>query len=255
MRRTLTLLLTTIASTSLVACSSNSTTKTDVQVESTSQRAENTRLNEPLTLASSTPSVALPNPSNSVTPESILHVDNVKKVPVASSQEDFYEIEDAVGITNDDERALSMIQKGKLLMVVNDSPITVLESFGYLTKIKVKKTGHTGWVKSSWIQPELECSALDQALLHSARDGQIEEVKSLLERGADINAQDAELGMTALMYAADGGHVEVVRLLISGGSNLNIKDKFGSTALSGLDGRVNEQQRTILRILKRAGAK
>jgi hypothetical protein len=75
----------------------------------------------------------------------------VKKVPVAIRQEDFYEIEDAIGI-NDDRKALSMVQKGSVLMVENDSPVVILEPFGYLTKIKVRKSGRIGWVKSSWIK-------------------------------------------------------------------------------------------------------
>jgi uncharacterized protein len=67
--------------------------------------------------------------------------------------------------------------------------------------------------------------------------------------------QSHDSGITALMYAADGGHVEVVKLLIARGANLNIKDKFGWTALSGLDSGVNDQQKAVIRILKRAGAK
>jgi hypothetical protein len=180
----------------------------------------------------------------------------VKKVPVANTQEDFYEIEDTIGMSNDDGKALSMIKKGQVLMVENDTPVIVIESFGYLTKVKVKKGGRSGWVKSSWIQLEPTRPALNQLLLHAARDGQVKEVESLLDRGANINAQqDDAQGMTALMYAADGGHIEVVQLLIIREANLNLKDKNGWTALSGLADSVDERQEAIILILKSAGAK
>jgi hypothetical protein len=85
------------------------------------------------------------------TPKLELHVDYVDKIPVARTEDDFYAIEDAIS-RNDDLTALAMIQKGRVSMIENNSPIVVLEPFGYLTKIKVKKIGHSGWVKSSWIR-------------------------------------------------------------------------------------------------------
>jgi hypothetical protein len=99
------------------------------------------------------------SPANSLTskptptPGVELHVDYVDKIPVARTEDDFYEIEDAIS-RNDDITALAMIQKGKVVMIENNTPIVVLEPFGYLTKIKVKKSGRSGWVKSSWIRQE-----------------------------------------------------------------------------------------------------
>ncbi|HEV2912853.1 MAG TPA: tetratricopeptide repeat protein [Pyrinomonadaceae bacterium] len=91
---------------------------------------------------------------NRTTSEAILHVDYVDKIPVAVSQDAFYQIEDAIS-GNDDAMALIMIHKGRVIMIENNSPIVVLEPFGYLTKIKVKKSGRSGWVKSSWIRQEM----------------------------------------------------------------------------------------------------
>lgn len=91
--------------------------------------------------------------SGSSAREAVLHVDYVDKVPVALTQDAFYQIEDAIG-GNDDAMALAMIQKGSVVMIENNSPIVVLEPFGYLTRIKVKKSGRSGWVKSSWIRQE-----------------------------------------------------------------------------------------------------
>jgi hypothetical protein len=79
-----------------------------------------------------------------------VHVDNVKKVPVARRPEDFYELDDAIS-SNDDAKALKMIQSGKVSMVMNDSLVTVIEPTLYLTKIKVKQGGVVGRVKSAWI--------------------------------------------------------------------------------------------------------
>ncbi len=203
-------------------------------------------------LTSATPSVT---PSIAENRDAVLHIDGSTKVPVANTQDAFYGLQDAMW-DKDYEQALRMIrQKGNVFMVKNDSAVIVLEPFGYLTKVRIKNGGRTGWVTSSWIQLELSRPALNQALLRAARDGEVETVKSLLDRGADINVQDDKWGTTPLMEAADGGHIEVIKLLITRGANLNLKDKVGWTALSGLDGGVDERQKAIVRMLKRAGAK
>jgi uncharacterized protein len=251
MRRNFLLVFCVIAITLLVACSSNSdsTTKSEIEVGS---KAPPARQNSETITPSNRPS----QQSNASQPvQVILHVENNKKIPLTVTQDDFYEAQDAVFMNDEYEKALALIRRGKLFMIENDSSITVLEPSGYLTKIKVKKTGRVGWVKSDWIQPELAGPALNQELLRASRDGQIEAVKSLLERGADINVQDDKWGWTPLMRAADGSHAKVVKLLIARGANLNIKDKSGSTVLEGMSDGVNEQQQAIIRILKRAGAK
>ena len=52
----------------------------------------------------------------------------------------------------------------------------------------------------------------------AARTGDIEPVKALLARGADVNAEEAD-GQTALMWAAAEGHVDVVRALLEAGAD------------------------------------
>lgn len=54
---------------------------------------------------------------------------------------------------------------------------------------------------------------LGQQLIEAARSGDDSEVRSLLERGADIEARDST-GATALVAAAYGNHIEVARLLV-----------------------------------------
>lgn len=104
----------------------------------------------PLPLTSSTQPPA-PVPSNPAGSEAILHVDGAKKVPVAASTDDFYKIDDAIR-NGEDAKALAMMRQGKVVMVDNDSPVVVIEPFGYLAKIKLKVSGRVGWVRSYWLQ-------------------------------------------------------------------------------------------------------
>lgn len=83
--------------------------------------------------------------------EAILHLDGVKKIPMAVSTDDFYKVKDAID-DGDDAKALAMIQQGKVVMVENDSPVVVIEPFGYLTKIKLKGSGRVGWVMSACLR-------------------------------------------------------------------------------------------------------
>jgi ankyrin repeat protein len=60
----------------------------------------------------------------------------------------------------------------------------------------------------------------------------IEVVKDLLAKGADVNAKENIVGLTALMDAALHGNAEVVRALLAKGADVNAKTKNGRTALS-----------------------
>ena len=65
-------------------------------------------------------------------------------------------------------------------------------------------------------------------LHEAARKGDVEEVKRLLDNGADVWAQD--MGTTALYWAAFD-HVEVVKVLLEHGANVWAKGTDGWTAL------------------------
>lgn len=72
---------------------------------------------------------------------------------------------------------------------------------------------------------------LGDQLFNAARNGDAAAVKSLLDRGVDVNTK-FRYGATALSYASDKGHVEVVKLLIERKADVNVKDTFyGATPI------------------------
>jgi len=80
--------------------------------------------------------------------------------------------------------------------------------------------------------------------------GDIDAVRDLLHRGADVDARD-RYGQTGLMRAAHAGHRDVVETLIEHGADLNVTAKFG---LSALMLAVVAGHPEIARVLARAGA-
>ena len=60
--------------------------------------------------------------------------------------------------------------------------------------------------------------------------GDLETLKVMLAKGADVNSQDKE-GHTALMTAAHFGNVEIAELLLASGADVFIKNKKGELAL------------------------
>jgi ankyrin repeat protein len=89
-------------------------------------------------------------------------------------------------------------------------------------------------------------------LMLAAKNGHVDAVKLLLDRGAQVNARNPEMpdskrGMTALMLAAQQGHDEVVRMLLERGADVTIKTRFGRTAL---DLAVRAKNEKTVRLLK-----
>ncbi len=73
--------------------------------------------------------------------------------------------------------------------------------------------------------PALAAADPKEDLLAAARRGDAETVRTLLARGADVNAR-TPYGATPLALAADKGHVEVVKVLLEHKADVNSKDTF-----------------------------
>jgi len=71
---------------------------------------------------------------------------------------------------------------------------------------------------------------LNEVLLNAAEDGNLLVLKTVVEKGADINAKDSN-GKTPIMVAAEMGHSEIVNYLKGQGADINARDKCGDTVL------------------------
>ena len=87
-------------------------------------------------------------------------------------------------------------------------------------------------------------------LHRAAQNGNIEEVRRLLENGADVNAQ-ANNGSTPLHAAAEKGQREVVQLLLDRGADIEVRDMFGDRPLHTA---AEEGQREVVECLVKNGA-
>ena len=76
----------------------------------------------------------------------------------------------------------------------------------------------------------------ETALMTAAYNGEIDVAKCLFENGADVNAS-SKYGKTALMIAATWGQIEVVKYLAKCGADLEAEDKDGKTALDMAENR------------------
>jgi hypothetical protein len=68
-----------------------------------------------------------------------------------------------------------------------------------------------------------------KVFFNAVESGDYDEVKRLVEAGADVNAKD-NYGYTALMLATQQGHTEVIKLLIEAGADVGARDNQGRTA-------------------------
>ena len=71
---------------------------------------------------------------------------------------------------------------------------------------------------------------LNHALIGAAARWDLQTVKNLLNRGADVNRKDSN-GGTPLMYAALEGQVLMAELLLDKGANADSRDPDAETAL------------------------
>ena len=71
---------------------------------------------------------------------------------------------------------------------------------------------------------------LNSELRDASRDGDIDRVMSLIDRGADIHSR-GNYGETSLHYACDSGQTAVASLLLERGADIRSRDNNGWTAL------------------------
>ena len=66
--------------------------------------------------------------------------------------------------------------------------------------------------------------------------GNIEVVKYLVEKGADVNAHNELMGDTPLHDAVEGGQKEIIKVLIEAGAYVDITNKYGKTPRGAVEG-------------------
>ena len=87
-------------------------------------------------------------------------------------------------------------------------------------------------------------------LYYASLAGLIRSVKSILDKGADINAQGGFYG-NALQVASSEGHEKVVQILLDNGAEINAQGGFDGTALQAASVRGYDQ---VVQILLKNGA-
>jgi ankyrin repeat protein len=94
-------------------------------------------------------------------------------------------------------------------------------------------------------------SSSDRPLVEAAMQGNVEVVKQLLARGADVNEAQGD-GMTALHWSAERGDVEIASLLLEAGANVRALTRIGSYTPLHLASKSGNGP--IIEALLRAGA-
>jgi len=88
------------------------------------------------------------------------------------------------------------------------------------------------------------------ALMSAAYNGQVDTVRLLIEKGADVNAMAG--GFTVLGAAVFSGKPDIVQMLIRAGADPNRAGRGGQTPLAAAQAAKNE---AIVQLLRGAGAK
>ncbi len=96
------------------------------------------------------------------------------------------------------------------------------------------------------------CAGVDvnAALLEATEQGRVQQVKSLLAKGASVDTKDS-FDRTPLMLSAVGGHADIAAMLIKAGADVHARAKYGQTALQFA---VERGDQAIEVMLRAAGA-
>lgn len=112
-------------------------------------------------------------------------------------------------------------------------PVTSANSTASGTKPDSTKGSGTSSTTTAQPVPGVvsKSDVLNQKLLQAAEAGDTSEVLGLIRDGAGVNARGATYGNTALMEAASRGHTDTVRTLLEKGGDVDATDNAGRTAL------------------------
>lgn len=90
-------------------------------------------------------------------------------------------------------------------------------------------------------------------LHYAAVEGRLDDLRHLIDEGADVAAGDAAL-ITPLHMACQQGHVDVAQALLTAGAPVDLPDSFGNTPLWRAVFAFQGGEPTLIRILLDAGA-
>ena len=88
-------------------------------------------------------------------------------------------------------------------------------------------------------------------LINAAHSGNVDEVRTSLAKGADVNGKDSG-GITALIMASGMGYGDVARVLLDAKADVNAKDHKGNTALTAAS---RNGDANVAALLRKAGAR
>ncbi|MFC1762992.1 ankyrin repeat domain-containing protein [Planctomycetota bacterium] len=131
-----------------------------------------------------------------------------------------------------------LISKGADVNVSNNAGVTPLDMAEEIGNTEISELLRKNGAKKG-----------SPTLFGAVVSGDIEQVKLLIDNGADVDAKNIRRGATPLHLAAIRGSQNVVELLIASGANVNAQDKQGNTPLDLAKRRGNAE---IVEILTKA---
>ncbi|KAF4080991.1 hypothetical protein AMELA_G00155710 [Ameiurus melas] len=126
----------------------------------------------------------------------------------------------------------------------------VFETLFRITFPPCSTHGSAGESSAAQRQHGKSVSMGDKELMWALKNGDLDEVKTLLKKDEDVN-RTLESGRKPLHYATDCGQAEMVEFLLSKGADVNAPDKHGITPLLSA---TYEGHLTCVRILLEKGA-
>ncbi len=128
-----------------------------------------------------------------------------------------------------------------------------------LTEINVGETGEIKQDVSLEVSGQtalmgvVAVAEYEHTLLAAVSDDNLEEVKSLVIKGENVNAKDKNYnGITAMFLAVENGNLEIVETLLNAGAKVNARDVEKRTPLMNLDDDATPE---LVNLLLRHGAK